>query len=258
MKKMKKTINCLFAAAALMIISMTAMAQNGTNPYAGSTHTYTVTPEDAINNTLTWSISGGGIINGATNGTSLSVTWGSTTGAQTITFTEYDPNTSCSTQRTLDVTVISNTFYLTMGADNEECHDLSGTVLAEGASGNTTVYFDVNLNKDSGWDIDSWKYDFSVAITNTNYSLQSVKVDGGADLGASGTYSNQTVLGTSGTSQIEVVLNGPVTEGTPVTVNLSSGVAIKGTTTTPDNGTGDKTQEITINPLPDTSEITTD
>ncbi len=255
---MKKNFIYLMATALLMIVSAAAMAQDGTNPYAGSTHTYTITPDaTTANKTYAWSISGGGTINGATDGTSLNVTWGSTTGTYTVTFTETDTITSCYTQRELDVSVIANTFNLTMSADAEECHDSTGLVLGTGASGPTTIYFTANLNKDAGWTIDSWEYDFSVAIAGS-YSLVSVSVDSGADLGTSGNYANNSVSGSNTTSEIAVVVSGAVTSGDDVTVALSNGFAIKGTTTTPDNGTGDKTQVLTINPLPNTSAITTD
>ena len=256
---MKKIFTYLFAIAALMIISAAAMAQGGINPYTGSTHTYSITPDtNTANKTYSWSISGGGTINGAIDGTSLNVTWGSSTGNYVITFTETDESTSCFTQRTLDVEVISNTFFLSMSANAEECHDSTGLVLSSGASGPTTVYFTVNLNKDAGWTIDNWKYNFDLDFTGSDYSLQSVTVDGGANLGTTGSYSDQTISGINTTSEIAVVLTGPVTSGTDVTVTLSNGTAVKGTTTTPDNGSGDNTQILTINPLPNTSGITTD
>lgn len=256
---MKRTFTYLLTISVFLLISAAAMAQDGLTPYAGSLHTYSVTPDpDSSNKTYLWEISGGGTINGATDGSSINVTWGNTPGTYTITFTETDESTSCSTQRTLDVEVIANTFFLAMAEDAEECHDSTGAVLSAAASGPTTVYFTVELNKDSDWDIDSWQYDFTVNFSGSDYSLQSVSVDGGSDLGTSGSYAGQTVSGTSSTSEIAVELSGPVASGTDVTFTISNGVALSGTTSTPDNGTGDSDQVLTINPLPNTSEITTD
>jgi len=145
-----------------------------------------------------------------------------------------------------------------MAADASECHDSTGQVLSVVATGPTTLYFTVNMNKAAGWSIDSWEYDFTIAVANTNYTLASVKVDSGAELGATGPYTGNSVSGSNATSEIGVVIEGPVTEGTDVTLQISNGEAIVGTSSTPDNGSGDDTQVLTVNPLPNTSVITTD
>jgi hypothetical protein len=72
--------------------------------------------------------------------------------------------------------VIANTFYLTMDEDASQCHDLSGQILEENASGNTTLIFTVNLNKDASWTIDSWNFDFTVDVTGSGYALQQLKL----------------------------------------------------------------------------------
>ncbi|MDX8337955.1 hypothetical protein SLH46_02095 [Draconibacterium sp. IB214405] len=256
---MKNKLTYLLTTIAFLAISSVAMAQDGKSPYAGTSHNYSVTPDaDATNKTYLWSVSGGGTINGAADGTSVTIDWGTTLGTYTVTFTEKDESTSCSTIRELEVEVISNTFYLNMFSDASACHDSTGLILASGASGPTTLYFTVNLNKDNAWSIDTWEYDFSVSVDGSDYSLSSVKVDDGAELGTGGSYSDISVTGTESTSEIAVVIDGPVTAGTNVTVTISNGEAIKGVVVTPDNGSGDKTQILTLNPLPNTTDITTD
>jgi hypothetical protein len=253
---MKKTLTYLIASIAFIAISGVAKAQDGTAPYAGSTHRYSVTPDaNTANKSYLWAVSGGGVISGASNETSVLIDWGTTPGTYTISFTETDETTSCSTVRELEVEVIANIFYVNVAEDASDCHDLSGTVLATDATGSTTLYFTVNLNKDATWSIDSWEYDFSVAVASTDYSLSSVKVDAGAELGTGGSYSNVSVSGSATRSEIAVVVNGPVSTGTDVEITVNNGEAIVGTSVTPDNGTGDKKQVLSVNPLPNTSPI---
>jgi hypothetical protein len=94
-----------------------------------------------------------------------------------------------------------------------------------------------------------------VAVAGTDYSLSSVKVDGGTELGTGGSYSNVSVSGSATRSEIAVVVNGPVSTGTDVEITVNNGEAIVGTSVTPDNGTGDKKQVLSVNPLPNTSPI---
>jgi hypothetical protein len=268
---MKSVISKLTNVAVLLLICEVAMAQGGASPYLNSTHTYTVTMEDGLNNTDLWVIANDAGIplaiqptfsadvdgNIATLVITWADSWASVGSAFKILFSEEDDNTLCVSQRELDVNVIANTFYLTMEADASDCHNLSGEILGEDVSGNTTLLFTVNLNKDASWDIDNWVFDFTVGVTG-NYILQSVKVNDGSDLGDGGTYSAISVSGVIIAAQIEVVVNGPVEEGSDVTVEIVNGKALKSTITTPDNGTGDKDQILTVNPLPATSIISFD
>lgn len=263
---MKRAKNYLIALVVLTITSLGAKAQGGSSPYLNSTHTYTVTMEDG-NNTAAWVItndSGTPISpqpaftdTKSGNTATMVITWASSwaeVGNYKIRFSETG---TCSSTRELPVSVIANTFFLSMNADGSECHDLQGQVLEPNATGNTTLVFTVNLNKDASWAINSWIFDFSVNVS-TDFTLQSVKVNGGSNLGTSGSYAAQSVTGATATASIEVVINGPVETGAGVTVDVSNGKAIKGTISTPDNGTGDKTQVLTVNPLPATSPISAD
>jgi hypothetical protein len=266
---MKKTAFYLIALVSILITSMGAMAQGGASPYLNSTHTYTVTMQNNANSAA-WVIADNAGVALATQPTFTASKVG-TTATMVITWAEswasvadykvwFTETGTCSTKRELPVTVVANSFYLTMNADGTECHDLSGQILGVDAVGNTTVLFTANLNKAAAWSIDSWKFDFAVNVA-TGYTLQTVKLNGGSDLGNTGSYSNQSVAGTLSSATIEVVINGHVETGATVTVNLSNGKAIKGTTTTPDNGTGggaDRTQVLTVNALPATSLIIAD
>jgi hypothetical protein len=264
---MKKTTHYLIALVVILITSFGAKAQGGASPYLNSTHTYTVTMQNGAN-TAAWVIADNTGVALATQPTisttkvtttaTLVITWADTWAAAgtdyKIWFTETG---TCTSKRELPVSVKANTFYLSMNADASECHDLSGQILAVSASGPTTLQFPVKLNKDVAWTIDSWKFDFTVTVSS-GYTLQTVKINGGADLGSTGTYTNQTILGTISTATIDVVISGPVESGATVTIAVSNGKAIKGTIITPDNSTGDRNQILTVNALPATSVINAD
>ncbi|GET32539.1 hypothetical protein PbJCM13498_14020 [Prolixibacter bellariivorans] len=276
---MRKSIIKSIAMLALMFVSIGAWAQSGTTPYAGSTHTYTVTMED-VGNTATWSIldNGGTALSvgsdytitatkaaGPGSGVATAVITFSnslTAGNYSLRFTEAG---TCSTVRELPITISSNTFYLTADADFNECHDLSGTVLgANPGVSSTTIDFTINLNKDAGWDISSgtWSFDYDLSFANANYSVVSETLiatgQADTDLGTGNTVTGVSVVGTANTATVRLVVEGDVNTADDITLTISNGKVVVGTTTVPDNGTGNKAQKISIEALPNTSAITAD
>lgn len=256
-----------FFLACLLVIGGQAFSQDGTNPYAKSTHTYTVNSGAA--GTYQWSVL---MANGsaATVDTDYTIT-GETTAAATITWLKAnDASTnanyivqveetatlgSCATKRQYSVTVIGNSFFLIAGIDGTECHDENGNVLTEGETKSTVVAFDVTLDATTfALPVDSWNFDFTLALAGTDYSITNVSVDG-VDVPD---YNDISVLGTKNTVPVLVTLSGPVTSGEAVTFTVSGGQIVIGAATTLDSDTGDKVQVLTINPLPATTDITTD
>jgi len=253
---MKKTIFYLISLLALMMSSMGAMAQNsGTIPYAGSTHVYTVTKSPTTGTTLSWTVSGGGVIQGAINGTSATVLWGSTAGTYTVSVTETTPSPSfCSTQRSFTVTLVANPFNLTVTAPSAACAAGSGTVIPNAATspGNTTIVFTVAATgntKDS-------KFDYLLSTT-TSAVINSVVVSNSIYSGTSLTGTSLTLPGGVSSFTVTVVVASRFDIQDLVTLKLSN---VKDFYGTPENLTtvADNEGTATINAVPKTSSISTD
>lgn len=266
MKTLKFTLVIL-----LLTVASNLFAQNGQNPYLNSMQTYTVTMEDGANNAGDWVIANAAGVALAPQPTTtetivgnvatLVITWDDSWAIVSpdsnpnykIEFRETKNGTNCISLRSADITVQGNTFFLIAGADANACHDEDGNILAQGASGETTVEFTVTLDATTfALPIDSWEFDFALALTGTDYTITEVKVDGGA---AITDYTGVSVAGTKNSVPVTVKLSGPVATAESVTLTVSNGKAKKGVIVTPDNATGDKIQELTINALPNTSNI---
>lgn len=255
---MKKIFTYLIATAALMIISALAMAQDGTNPFLNSTHTYSVTPGGS--NTYLWTVSAGGTINGSATGTSVSVTWTSA-GAQKVTFTETDANL-CSTVKEYDVTVGTNDFDVNIGTLTDACNNNSGTVSpADSATSIITIPFDMETGGTT-WS-PNWDVTFNVSVTSSNARILTVALASGApgtlnDL-TGGDYSITGISSTtgSGSTSIEVEVKGY--SFTDVTVDVEITAAKETQYNTPAASTGSWAAVTnTIYKIPNTSIITTD
>ena len=253
---MKKTTFYLIALLALMFASIGAMAQNsGTNPYAGSTHVYTVTKSPTNGTTLSWAVSGGGTIQGATNETSATVLWGNTAGTYTVTVTETTPSpASCSTQRSYTVTVVANPFNLTVTAPGATCAAGSGTVIPDVAAspGNTTIVFTVAATGNSK---DS-KFDYLLS-TSTSAVINSVVISNSIYSGNNLTGTNMVVPGGVSSFTVTVVVASRFDIQDLVTLKLSN---VKDFYGTPENltTTADNEGTATINAVPKTSPISAD
>ncbi len=252
---MKKTTFYLIALMALMFIGGGAMAQNsGTVPYAGSTHIYTVTKSPSAG-TLSWSVSGGGTLQGATDGTSATVLWGSTAGTYTVSVTETTSSpSSCSTQRSFTVTLIANPFNLTVTAPGATCAAGSGTVIPDNASspGNTTIVFNVAATGN----LKASKFDYSLA-SSTGAVITSVVISNTIYSGINVSGTNMTLPGGVSSFTVTVIVASKFDQQDLVTLTISNGKDFYGT---PENLTtaADNEGTATINAVPKTSSISTD
>ncbi len=184
---MKKTFTYLIAAVAFMLISTGAMAQGGLTPLVGSTHDYTVTPED-INNTLLWSVTPASGTGGYTiNSQSVSgltsvanITW-NTAGTYTLQFEETNSD-GCITLKQESVVVSTNTFDVSTTDPDATCNALDGTVNPSG-NATTSITFKVDMvTGDAGWN-PAWEIDFTLTPAGTA-TITNVSVTGGTLTGA--------------------------------------------------------------------------
>ncbi|WP_346859141.1 hypothetical protein [uncultured Draconibacterium sp.] len=261
---MKKILTYLIATTALLMISAVAMAQDGENPFVGSTHTYNVTPDPAGvgTNTYSWAISGGGTINGVSNGTSLSVTW-TAAGPQTVTFTETDgTGTTCFSSVQLPVTVIANDFDVNIGTLADGCNNNSGTVSpVDSANSIIAIPFEMETGGTT-WS-PNWEVFFDLSVTSVNARLVTVALTSGAngtlnDLGG-GAYSITGINGASGVGEtsIDVEVKGYSFEDVTIDAEITAAKELQ--YDTPAGSTGSWVPStITIYKIPNTSPITTD
>ncbi|GAB7086442.1 hypothetical protein [Marinifilum fragile] len=279
---MKKLLHLFSATAILALLTVNALAQSGTpgtlgdgdDPYLGTTHNYKVTDDGG---TIVWAVfesdgttDASSKVSLGTNGNdNMDITW-STAGDYVIQYTE--TLNGCSTRRTMPVTVHTNSFYLDLAADGEECNSEESNVLDWDVYKNksdvqTELTFTVNMTKESGFSIDNYQFtcDFVMPTGVTIANAADVTVTGGTKTAGTGNgnfnvTANATDAATSGTVTIKVLVSGKVTNGGPVTLNVTNGRAIKGAITTPDNTdmpavTSDRTQVVTLKPLAGSSNI---
>lgn len=264
---MKKIFTYLIATTLFMIVSAAAMAQDGTSPFAGSSHGYKVNPGDA-GNTFLWTIVGGNAsdytLNTATNVDSINITWNSSAIGTTYTlrFTETTPApASCSTVKELPITPVGNTFDVNIGTLTDACNNNSGNVSpADSATSTITVPFDMETG--TTWS-PNWEVTFSLDLTSGNGRILSVALASGAlgsltDLGG-GSYT-VTGIGSSsgiGTTSIDVDVKGYSFED--VTVDVEIATAKESQYNTPASSTGSwGAVTNTIYQIPNTSDIATD
>lgn len=250
---MKKSTFYLITLLALIMSSVGAMAQNsGTTPYAGSTHVYSVTKSPMSGTTLSWAVSGGGAIQGATNGTSATVLWGSTAGTYTVSVTETTTST-CSTQKTFSVTVVTNPYNLIVaGPSGPICATGSGTIIPNNATfpGYTQIAFTVTA---SGNAKDS-KYDYQLT-SSTGANITNVAIDHPVYSGVNLTGTDLTLSGGTSLITFTVTVKSRFDIQDLVTLTISNGKDFYGTS---ENLTSDNTAIATINAVPNTTAISAD
>lgn len=290
---MKKLLHLLTVTAILSFLSMNVFAQSGStgtlgdgdDPYLGTTHNYKVTGDGG---TVVWTVlksdGAGGYIDGtadvtlgtnsATGGVnSVDIAW-NTAGDYKVKYTE--TLAGCSTVRELGVTVHTNSFYLYLADNGNACNSEEGNVLDWDTyetknDVKTSLTFTVNMAKESGFSIDNYQFEGNIVLPSglTIAGAGDVTVTGGTKTAGTGNGNfNVTVnaadfdSATSDAVTITVAVSGKVTDGGDVTLNLTKGKAVKGAVTTNDNTTdyptaspGDRTQVITLKPLPGSSNI---
>jgi hypothetical protein len=257
----------------LVCIAGSVFAQTGTTPSIDSQHTYTVTMENATDNAAQWIITDAAgtalapqpamtpDVNTTNDAATLVIiwadSWADAATSYKVQFSETKADASgCISLRSIDVTVQSNAFFLAAGVDGDACHDENGQILATGASAATTVDFAVILDNPTFLlNLTTWEFDLTFGLVGS-YSITEVKV--GANVIAA-PYTGISIAGTEENVTVSVKITGAVETPETVTMTVSNGKAIKGTTVTPDNTNGTNyDQALTINALPATTNIITD
>lgn len=265
-KTVKKIISTLMTATALLLISAGAIAQGGATPFLNSTHTYTVTMEDGTNNTAQWIIADDGgtaldpqpafTTNVDGNTATMEITW-TTVGTFKVQFSETNPSTACVTAKELDVTVSANTFDVTAVTPSATCNAADGQVNYTGTDVTTEVSFVVDMETaDSGFN-PNWEITFTLT-SSTGATVDNVSAGSGTLSENSGTYTLTGLASASGTGSVTITLDatGELYNAEDVVLTITSAKEL--TYNTPDVDSDDWAATQTINPIPQTSEITTD
>lgn len=257
---MKKVLTILMSAAALLLISNGLMAQGGETPFVGSTHNYTVEPE-STSNTLTWSIveSSGYTINSQTivgDNSVANITW-TNTGAYKLQFTEWNETTNCATIKELDITVSANTFDVTVVTPSATCNAADGVVNYAGTDVTTEVSFVVDMETGDAAFSPDWEFTFTLT-SSTGATVANVSAGSGSLSESGETYTLTGLTSASGEGSVTITLDatGELYSAEDVVLILTSAKEL--TYNTPESDSGNNTATQTINPIPQTSDITTD
>lgn len=252
---MKIKLTYLIATVVLMIISVAAMAQGGASPFAGSTHGYKVTPGDG-GNTLVWSVSPGTgyTVNSGAATDSLNITW-NTAGTYTLTFTETDVATLCSTEKQITIEVTDNTFDVTISDSIITCNSADGKVNFVGPDTTTQVSFTVDT-VGVDWDYD-WEFKFTLASGATITNLLASDGDAITGSGTAGDpYVVTNISGTVPSVDITMDVTGSAFTQQSVVMEIVEATELKYNTPALLNANTLSTS--LINAIPNTSDITTD
>ena len=252
---MKKTFTYLIAAVAFMLISVGTMAQGGANPYVGSAHDYTVTPGNVVNG-LAWTVSPatGFTINSGQTASTVNITW-TAAGTYTLTLTETDGN-SCSTVKELTITVTSS-FEVSTSSSTLICNAAIDTVTP--ANNITSVDFVVDMATGvSGWN-PNWEITFTIATGIGSPTIGTVtSTDGTMTDNGGGSYTLGPIVSASGVGSATIAVQVIGDAFTAMTAILTITAAEELDYNTPDTDSGDWGATATINPIPKTSDISTD
>jgi hypothetical protein len=255
---MKKNLTYLIAAVAFMLVSMGAMAQGGLTPLVGSTHEYTVTAADASNNPLTWSVVEGTAgteytINSGAATETVNITW-NTAGTYHLEFKEMNA-TGCITLKQATVVVAANTFDVSTTDPSATCNAKDGTVNPTGDA-TTSITFTVDMTTaNTSWS-PNWEIDFTLSTT-TGATFTNVAASSGT-LTGTGPYNLTGLTSTNGDGTVNITLDVTGDAFALQNAALAITAAKELDYNTPDVDNNDWTALQIINPLPSTSDITTD
>lgn len=259
-KTMKKVFTFLMTATALLLISSGVMAQDGEAPFVGSTHIYSVEPE-STSNTLTWSVveTSGYTINSQTidgDNSVANITW-TTAGSYKLQFTELDETTDCATIKELEITVSANTFDVTAVTPAATCNAADGVVNYAGTDVTTEVSFVVDMETDDAAFNPNWEFSFTL-ISSSGATVANISAGSGTLSESSGTYTLTDLTSTSGAGSVTITMDvtGELYSAEDVVLTITSAKEL--TYNTPDVDSDDSTATQTINPIPQTSDISTD
>jgi len=249
---MKKSILYLIALVAIMFTSMGVKAQGGLTPLVGSTHTYTVT----ATGTKAWTVSpaSGYTINSGAATSSVNITW-TATGTYTLTFTETNAS-NCSTVKTATIQVGLNTFDVSTASPTATCNAADGQANYSVSTATTAITFTVDMTTgNSSWS-PNWQFVFTLT-PSSGATIAGVAASAGT-LSGSGPYTLTAIPSTSGAKTVTITMNVTGNIYTMHTVDLAITSAKELTYNTPDKDNNDWTATQTINPVPNTSSISTD
>ncbi len=193
---MKKLFTYLIAATALFAVATGAKAQDGWNPYVGSTHTYSVTPGNS-GNTFQWVLSGGGTISGDKT-TTASIDW-DTPGTYTLSFTETDVTTLCSTVKQITVNVSSG-FDVALSSVDSVCNSAEGFVNFGGTDTTTTISYVIDMTSGTT----TWNPDWQVTFSLSGATVSEVSYGGTVVTESDGSYTISGLSSTSGSGSVTV------------------------------------------------------
>lgn len=253
---MKRNLTYVIVTAVIVLLNLGVKAQGGLTPFAGSTHVYTVTAEDATNNTLAWTVSPatGYTINFGAATQQVNITWTSA-GTYTVTFTETDAATGCETVKNATVVVSANTFDVSTSNPVAVCNAADGQVNYAGTDATTPVTFKVNMTTSNATFNPNWEITFT--LNPGTATLADIAATAGT-LSGTGPYTLTGISSASGNGTVDITMN--VTGGVYAaqTVELTITSARELTYNTPDVDNTDLTAIQTISAIPQTSTITTD
>jgi len=251
---MKKNALYLIALLAMMIGSMDVVAQGGLTPLVNSTHTYTVTPGGA--NTLAWTVApaSGFTVNSGASTASVNITW-TTAGTYTLTFTE-TTGASCATAKTATIVVGANTFDVSTSSPTATCNAADGQANFSGSTTTTAITYTVNMATGNASWSPNWEFAFTLT-PSAGATIAGVAASVGT-LSGSGPYTVTAIPSASGARTMTVTMNVTGDIYTQHTVDLAITSAKELVYDTPDKDSNDWAAAQTINPVPNTSTISTD
>jgi hypothetical protein len=255
---MKKNLTYLIAAIAFMLVSSGAMAQGGLTPLVGSTHDYTITAEDATNNGLEWRVAEGSDgteydINSGATSQSVNITW-NTAGTYHLEFRETSAN-GCITLKQATIVVSANTFDVSTTNPSATCNAKNGTVNPTG-NATTFITFTVDMTTaNTSWS-PNWEIYFTLSTT-TGATFTNVAASSGT-LTGTGPYNLTGLTSTNGDGTVNITLDVTGDAFAVQNAALAITAAKELDYDTPDVDNNDWTALQVINPLPSTSDITTD
>jgi hypothetical protein len=250
---MKKNLTYAIVTVAIMLLSFGAKAQGGLAPFVGSTHVYTVTPGSA-GNTKAWTVSPGTgySVNSGANTEEVNITW-TTAGTYTLTFTETDAVTLCSTVKTATVVVGNNTFDVSVTANAAFCNSLSGAINNNDANATTSISFPVSMVTGISTFNPFWEIKFT--LTYGSATLANVASTAGTLTESAGTYTVTAIPSATGAGSVNITMDvtGSKIVAQSVLLNITSAKELSFNTSDVDVDDWLATQ--VINPVPNTSDI---
>lgn len=256
---MKNFTKNLFIVTAFLLLGARAMAQDGQNPFVGSTHNYTVSAANDLTNTLLWEVTTGVAadytINSGASSEVVNITWNNA-GTYTLQFTETDATTNCATVKTMSITVTGNSFDVSTTSPVATCNAAEGQINYSGSTAATPVTFTIEMNTAVSSFNPNWEIQFTLT-PGTGASISSVSAASGT-LSGTGTYTLTGLTSTLGNGSVNITMDVTGDINTELDVVLAITSAKELTYNTPDVDTDDWSATQYVNAIPATTNITTD